>query len=188
MTASECRSCSWYREDSNEATFAVVVVEKINAYETLTFNDTVACEVIPKWNAGLKEDMDARSVVYVLENGYRKSSDNSEGYYWEYTLWDCDVEKNGKWSYAYAVGSHVYHEVCTRPDITSAGVGMLDGFDHGLQTHVQVFMDFDYAMGRSIIIIGRSITRNGRVYDTYGGCKGEGNLTEMTLDRSNAKL
>ncbi|GJZ33677.1 hypothetical protein Tco_0579113, partial [Tanacetum coccineum] len=74
-----------YREDSNEATFAVVVVEKINAYETLTFNDTVACEVIPKWNAGLKEDMDARSVVYVLENGYRKSSDDSDGYYWEYT-------------------------------------------------------------------------------------------------------
>ncbi|GJS11130.1 reverse transcriptase domain-containing protein [Tanacetum coccineum] len=85
-----------------------------------------------------------------------------------------------------SVGSHVYHEVCTRPDIASAGVGMLDGFDHGLQTHVQVFMDFDYTMGRSIIIIGRSITS--RVYDTYGGCKGEGNLTEMTLDRSNAKL
>ncbi|GJR95057.1 hypothetical protein Tco_0267231 [Tanacetum coccineum] len=46
-----------YREDINEATFAVVVVEKINAYETLTFNDTVACEVIPKWNARLKEDI-----------------------------------------------------------------------------------------------------------------------------------
>ena len=28
--------------------------------------------------------------------------------------------------------------VCTRPDIASADVGMLDGFDHGLQTNVQV--------------------------------------------------
>nr|GEV50698.1 ribosomal protein S7, chloroplastic [Tanacetum cinerariifolium] len=37
-----------YREDSNEVAFAVVVAKKINAYETLTFNDIVACEVIPK--------------------------------------------------------------------------------------------------------------------------------------------
>nr|GFA63123.1 zinc finger, CCHC-type [Tanacetum cinerariifolium] len=37
---------------------------------------------------------------------------------------DCDVEKN---------------DVC-----------MLDKFDRGLQTDVQIFMDFDYAMGRSI--------------------------------------
>nr|GEY70175.1 zinc finger, CCHC-type [Tanacetum cinerariifolium] len=53
-----------YREDSNEATFAVAAVEKIYAHESLTFNDTVACEVISKWNAGLKEDMDVRSDVW----------------------------------------------------------------------------------------------------------------------------
>ncbi|GKE22156.1 hypothetical protein Tco_1433668, partial [Tanacetum coccineum] len=35
-------------------------------------------------NAGLKEDMDVRSDVYVLSNGYRKSSDDSHDYYWEY--------------------------------------------------------------------------------------------------------
>nr|GEX18483.1 hypothetical protein [Tanacetum cinerariifolium] len=34
-----------YREDSNKAAFAV---KKIYAYESLTFNDTVACEVISK--------------------------------------------------------------------------------------------------------------------------------------------
>ncbi|GJX87800.1 hypothetical protein Tco_0339814 [Tanacetum coccineum] len=48
-----------------------------------------AFEVEPQGNvdhvAGLKEDMDARSDVYVLSNYYRKSSDNSDGYYWEYT-------------------------------------------------------------------------------------------------------
>ncbi|GJU00802.1 hypothetical protein Tco_1111140 [Tanacetum coccineum] len=47
-----------YREDSNEAAFAV---------------------------ARLKEDMDARSDMYVLSNGCKKSSDDSDGYYWEYT-------------------------------------------------------------------------------------------------------
>ncbi|GKC23606.1 hypothetical protein Tco_1025756 [Tanacetum coccineum] len=49
-----------YREDSNEVAFAVAAVEKIYAHESLTFND---CEVISKWKAGLKDDMDARSDV-----------------------------------------------------------------------------------------------------------------------------
>ncbi|GKB26027.1 hypothetical protein Tco_0865428, partial [Tanacetum coccineum] len=65
VTLSTCR----YREDSNKAAFAVAAVEKIYAHESLTFNDTVAYEVISKWKAGLKEDMDARSDVYVLSNG-----------------------------------------------------------------------------------------------------------------------
>nr|GEU56872.1 transmembrane protein [Tanacetum cinerariifolium] len=33
-----------YREDSNEAAFVVVAVEKIYAHESLTFNNTVSCE------------------------------------------------------------------------------------------------------------------------------------------------
>ncbi|GJX40847.1 hypothetical protein Tco_0255837 [Tanacetum coccineum] len=72
-------------EDINEAAFAVAVVDKIYAHELLTFNNTVACEVIFKWEAGLKDDMDARSDVYVLSNGCKKCSDDSDGYYWEYT-------------------------------------------------------------------------------------------------------
>ncbi|GKE75505.1 hypothetical protein Tco_1537546, partial [Tanacetum coccineum] len=155
-------------EDSNEAVFAVAAVGKIYAHESLTFNNTVACEVISKWKARLKDDMDARSDVYVLSNGCRKCSDDIDVYYWEYTpvqvyneklvqtlleghsilslegslSGDCDVEKNGKWSCIYAVGSQEYQMVCTRPDIASADVGMLDGFDRGLQTDVQVFVDF----------------------------------------------
>ncbi|GJW73729.1 hypothetical protein Tco_0133099 [Tanacetum coccineum] len=205
-----------YREDSNEAAFAVAAVDKIYAHESLTFNDTVSCEVISKWKAGLKEDMDVWSDVYVLSNGCRKSSDDSHDYYWEYApgmfihlflyidgmvfscgckveIWvtkgllvkakgnilgleiirdqsgntlrvsrsrihnkklvqtllkghytlsledslsrDCDVEKNGKWSYTYAVGSQEYQGVCTRPDIASTDVGMFDGFDRGLQMY-----------------------------------------------------
>ncbi|GJS94637.1 hypothetical protein Tco_0801605 [Tanacetum coccineum] len=62
----------------------VAAIDKIYAHESLTFNDTVACEVISKWKAGWIEDMDVRSAVYVLSNGYRKNSDNSHNYYWEY--------------------------------------------------------------------------------------------------------
>ncbi|GJX17860.1 zinc finger, CCHC-type containing protein [Tanacetum coccineum] len=168
-----------YREDSNEVAFVVATVEKIYAHESLTFNITVACEVISKWKAGLKDDMDARSDVYVLSNSCWKCSDDSDGYYWEYTtgmfihlflyiddmvfscgckaeIWatkglldkakgnvlgmeighstlplegslsrDYDVEKNGKWSCIYAVGSREYQMVRTRLDITSADVGSL---------------------------------------------------------------
>ncbi|GKD65220.1 hypothetical protein Tco_1307328, partial [Tanacetum coccineum] len=74
-----------YREDSNEAAFAVAKVEKIYAHESLTFNNTVACEVISKWKAGLKDDMDARSDVYVFSNGCKKCSNDVDVYYWEYT-------------------------------------------------------------------------------------------------------
>ncbi|GJT05919.1 hypothetical protein Tco_0840381 [Tanacetum coccineum] len=154
-----------YREDSKEADFAVVAVDKIYAHESLTFNDTIPCEVISKWKTGLKEDMDFRSDVYVLSNSYRKSSDDNHdftGSMHQAGIWvtkgllvkakgnvlgleiirdqsgntlrdslsgDCDVEKNSKWSYTYAVGSQEYQVVYTRPNIASSGVDMLDGFD-----------------------------------------------------------
>ncbi|GJZ41374.1 hypothetical protein Tco_0588260 [Tanacetum coccineum] len=86
-----------YKEDSNEAAFAVAVVEKIYAHESLTLNDTVACDE--------------------------------------------------------------YQVVCTKPDIASSDVGMLDESDRGLQTGIQVFVDFNYAMRRSISVMSRSFTR-----------------------------
>ncbi|GJX90171.1 hypothetical protein Tco_0343497, partial [Tanacetum coccineum] len=70
-----------YREDGNKAAFAVAVVEKIYAHESLTFNNIVVCEVIFKWKSRLKDDMDARSDVYVLNNGCKKCSDDGDGYY-----------------------------------------------------------------------------------------------------------
>nr|GEY32313.1 zinc finger, CCHC-type [Tanacetum cinerariifolium] len=166
-----------YRGDINEVAFAVAVVEKLYAHESLTFNNTVSFEVISKWKARLKDDMDARSDAYMLSNSCRKSSDDRDGYYWGYipgnvpgmeivrdqscytlrvsrsrfyngklvqTLLeghsillvggcslegrlsgDCDVEKNGKWSCIYAVGSQEYQMVCTILDIASA-----DGINH----------------------------------------------------------
>ncbi|GJU00823.1 zinc finger, CCHC-type containing protein [Tanacetum coccineum] len=160
-----------YREDSNEATFAVAAVENIYAHESLTFNNTVACEVISKWKDGLKDDMDARihneKLVQTLLKGHSILSLQGS------LSRDCDVEKNGKWLCIYGVGSHEYQMVCTRLDIASADVGMLDKFDRGLQTDVQVFVDFDYAMGRSI---------TSGVYDTYWGLE-EGNMAKGHMCR-----
>ncbi|GKA94995.1 hypothetical protein Tco_0817033 [Tanacetum coccineum] len=62
----------------------VAAVDKVYAHESLTFNNTIAYEVISKWKVGLKDDMDARSDVYVLSNGCRKSRDDSHDYYWKY--------------------------------------------------------------------------------------------------------
>nr|GFA12998.1 zinc finger, CCHC-type [Tanacetum cinerariifolium] len=83
---------------------------------------------------------------------------------------DCNVEKKrSKESYVYAVESQEYQMVCTRPNIAFAYVGMLDGFDRGLQTGVQVFVDFDHAMRRSIIVMGRSITEYELMIHSYVG-------------------
>nr|GEX41265.1 zinc finger, CCHC-type [Tanacetum cinerariifolium] len=173
-----------YREDINEVAFAVVVVEKIYAHESPTFNNTVACEVISKWKVGMKDDMDAWLDVYVLSNNDMVFSCGCKAEIWAtkglldkakgnvlgmevdknhsgYTMrvsqssisGDRDVEKNGKWSCIYAVGSQEYQMVCTRLDIASADVGMLDKFNRGLHTDVQVFVDFDYVIGRSITVM-----------------------------------
>ncbi|GKA34456.1 hypothetical protein Tco_0720885, partial [Tanacetum coccineum] len=55
---------------------------------------------------------------------------------------------------------------------------MLDGFDRGLQSNVQVSMDFNYAIGRSITIMSRSITGYGLM---ILGCAGslKANLQHM---------
>ncbi|GJS67330.1 hypothetical protein Tco_0681894 [Tanacetum coccineum] len=110
-----------YREVGNEAAFAVVAVDKIYAHESLTFNNTVACEVISKWKIGLKDDMDAQSdaeiratkvlqqeVVQTLLEGHSILSLEAS------LSGDCDVEKNGKWSCIYAVGSQKYQDFSTK--------------------------------------------------------------------------
>ncbi|GJT14669.1 hypothetical protein Tco_0861711 [Tanacetum coccineum] len=127
-----------YREDSNEAAFVVAAVEKNYAYESLIFNDTVACEVISKWKAGLKDDMDARSDVYVLNNGLQgeckdtaMSITRSIHQIGPRVVW----LKKRKGNILgleiippphHTVGSQKYQMVCTRLDIASADVGMLD--------------------------------------------------------------
>ncbi|GJT07138.1 hypothetical protein Tco_0841600 [Tanacetum coccineum] len=93
--ATLCMGTIQHREDSNETAFAVAAVEKIYVHESLTFSNTVACEVISKWKDRLKDDMDARSdaihnekLVQTLLKGHSILS--LEGS----LSGDCDVEKN----------------------------------------------------------------------------------------------
>nr|GEY18906.1 zinc finger, CCHC-type [Tanacetum cinerariifolium] len=186
----EPHGTSWelfsYREDSNEVAFTVAVVDKIYAHESLTFNDTVACEVISKWMAALKEDRmlgqmymwSATTAEIWATNGLlNKAKGNVLGMEIvrnqnEGSLsGDFDVEKNGKWSCIYAVGSQEYQMVCTRLDVASADMGMLDKFDHGLLTNVQVFVDFDFTMGRSITVMAGYMTLT-KVAKEANGLKG----------------
>nr|GEZ39846.1 zinc finger, CCHC-type [Tanacetum cinerariifolium] len=171
-----------YREDINEAAFAVAVVEKIYAHESSTFNSTAASTIagnavtiamaingsIHQATKGLlaKAKGNILSMEIVRDHSGNTLRVSQSRFY------------NEKLSCIYAVGSQEYQMVCTRPDIASTDVGMLDGFDRGLQTYVQVFVDFDYAMGRSITVMGRSITRYGFM---ILGCAGslKANLQDM---------
>nr|GEV75660.1 zinc finger, CCHC-type [Tanacetum cinerariifolium] len=144
-----------YREDSNEAAFAVAAVDKIYAHESLTFDDTVACEAEIWATKGLldkemgnvfgmeivgdQSDNTLRVSQYRLYNEKlvqtlleRHSILSLEGS----LSGDCDVEKNGKSSCIYAVGSQAYQMACTRFDIAYADVSMLDKFDRGLQINI----------------------------------------------------
>ncbi|GKF18027.1 hypothetical protein Tco_0062945, partial [Tanacetum coccineum] len=118
--ATLCMGTIQYREDSNETAFAVATVGKIYAHESLTFNNTVACE---------SRFYNGKLVQTLLEGHSILSLESS-------LSGDCDVEKNGKWSCIHVVGSQEYQMVCTRLDIASEDVGMLDKFDHGLQKNV----------------------------------------------------
>nr|GEY10031.1 zinc finger, CCHC-type [Tanacetum cinerariifolium] len=188
------------RRDMKQDTFAVV--DKIYAHESLTFNNTIVCDVISKWKDGLKDDIDARSDVYALSNSYRKCSVDNDDYYWEYTQDFLDKAKgnvlgikivrdqsgntlrvsqsrfySGKLVKTLLEG----HSILSLEGYLSGNyvvdknasedLGMLDKVDCGLQTDVQVFVDFDYAMGRLITVIESSITRGcNEAYLANGTC------------------
>ncbi|GJV04159.1 hypothetical protein Tco_1337728 [Tanacetum coccineum] len=123
-----------YREDSNETTFLVAAVDKIYAHESLTFNDTVASTVAEK---AVMIAMTITGSMHQRSSGIRVDSLSG----------DYDVEKNGKRSYRYVVGSQEYQVICTIPDIASAGVDTLDGFDRSLQKNVQAVKEAIWPRG-----------------------------------------
>nr|GEU44353.1 hypothetical protein [Tanacetum cinerariifolium] len=143
-----------YREDNNEAAFV----------------------------AGLKEDMDIRSDVYVLSNGCRKSSDDNHDYYWKCkaNIWVTKgllVKAKGN-----ILGLEIFKDQSDNTLRVSQSKIHNKKFVHNLlkgystlsledslsgdsnvekNTNVQVFVDFNYAMGRSITVMSRSITGYG---------------------------
>ncbi|GJY13727.1 hypothetical protein Tco_0383036 [Tanacetum coccineum] len=200
-----------YREDNNEAAFVVAAVEKIYAHESLNLNNTVACEVISKWKAILKDDMDARSDVYVLNNGCRKCSDDSDSYYWEYTpgmfihlflyiddmVFSCgckaeiwatkdlldkakgivlgmEIVRDQSGNTLRVSQSRFYNGKLVQTLLEGHSILLLEG---SLSVDYDVFVDFDYAMGRSITVMSRSITGYGLILGCAGSLKA--NLQHM---------
>nr|GEV87410.1 zinc finger, CCHC-type [Tanacetum cinerariifolium] len=154
-----------YKEDSNEAAFAVAAVEKIYAHDSLTFNYTVTCEVISKWKVGLKEDMDARSNVYVLSNDVMIFSCGCKAKIWvinglldeaKGNILGMEIFRIQSVNTLHVSQSRVYngklvqtllegHSILSLEgslsgdcDVEKNDVGMLDGFDRGLKTNVHV--------------------------------------------------
>ncbi|GJV76438.1 hypothetical protein Tco_1508022 [Tanacetum coccineum] len=167
----------------------VASVDKIYAHESLTFNDTVACEVISKWKARLKEDMDVRSDVYVLSNGYRKSSDNSYDYYWEYApakgnVLGLDIIRDQSGNTLRVSQSRFHNEKLVQTLLKGHYTLLLEDSLSGdcdmenNNKRICFFVDFDYAMGRSITVMSRSITGYGFM---ILGCAGslKANLQHM---------
>ncbi|GKA55425.1 zinc knuckle CX2CX4HX4C containing protein [Tanacetum coccineum] len=59
----------------------VIALIQKDAHESLTFRNAVALEVISKWMVVMKEDMDTRLDLCMLNNGFRQSSDDNNIYY-----------------------------------------------------------------------------------------------------------
>nr|GEU86421.1 zinc finger, CCHC-type [Tanacetum cinerariifolium] len=157
----------------------VAEVDKNYAYESLTFNNTVACEVIYKWKARLKDDMDARTDVYVLSNGCKKCSDDNDVYYWEYTpakgnVLGMEIVMDQSANTLRVSQSRFYNEKLVQTLLEGHSILSLDGSllgdcDVEKNDTRTDFEDFDNAMGRSITIMGRIITRYGSMIQ---GCVG----------------
>nr|GEV03971.1 zinc finger, CCHC-type [Tanacetum cinerariifolium] len=197
-----------YREDNNEAAFAVVVVEKIYAHELLTLNNKVACEAEIWATKGLLDNAKGNILgMKIITDQSGNTLRVSQSRFYNGKLVhillkghsilllkgslsrDCDMKKNGKWSCIYAVGSREYQMVCTRLDIASADVGMLDKFDRGLQTNVQVFVDFDYAMERSITVMGDcDVEKNGKWSCIYAVRSQEYHMVYTRLDTASVDV
>nr|GEZ45290.1 zinc finger, CCHC-type [Tanacetum cinerariifolium]GEZ62794.1 zinc finger, CCHC-type [Tanacetum cinerariifolium] len=138
-----------YREDNNEAAFAVIF----------------------KWKAGLKDDMDAPLDVYVLSNGCKKCNDDSDIYYYEeYTpakgnVLGMKIVRDQSGNTLRVSQSRFYNEKLVQTLLEGHSIlslsseGSLSGDCDVKNNDVQVFMDFNYTMGRSITAMGRSITR-----------------------------
>ncbi|GKA07833.1 hypothetical protein Tco_0687057 [Tanacetum coccineum] len=133
---------------------------------------------------GLKEDMDVWSDVHVLRNGCKKSSNDSDGYYREYTpgiTTGSRVSCIGGWTYVILLGISDKKNIedsrannaffmfiagsvsgdCDVENKRSKWSYVYAVRSQGLQSNKQVFVVLDYAMGKAITIMGSSFTGYG---------------------------
>ncbi|GKC82076.1 hypothetical protein Tco_1137793 [Tanacetum coccineum] len=136
-----------YREDSNEAAFAVAAVNKMCMCSTTVAGDAVTTTMAI--TGSIHQDQSGNTLRVSQSRFYNEKLVQTllEGH--------SILSLEGSLSRDY--------------DVEKKDVGMLDKFDRGLY----VFVDSDYAMGRSITC---------DIHDTYGGCKG-GYLAKGTRNR-----
>nr|GEX86175.1 zinc finger, CCHC-type [Tanacetum cinerariifolium] len=131
-----------YREDSNEIAFAVAAVDKIYAHESLKFNNIVVCE----------------AEIWVIMGLLVKAKGNILG---------LEIIKDQNGITLRVSQSRFYNVKLVQTLLEGHFILSLKGSlsrDYDVEKN-----DFNYAMGRSIIVMGRSITSG--LYDIYGGCK-----------------
>nr|GEW15860.1 P-loop containing nucleoside triphosphate hydrolases superfamily protein [Tanacetum cinerariifolium] len=151
-----------YREDNNEAAFAVDAVKKIYAHDLLTFNDTVASTVAGKAMTTTK------AITGSIHQGLL---DKAKG-----NVLGMQIVRDQSGNTLRVSQSRFYNGKLVQTLLEGHSILSLEGslsrdcdFEKRM-TDVQVFVDFDYAMGRLITVMSRSIT---------GGCKG-GYLAKWT--------
>nr|GEY27345.1 zinc finger, CCHC-type [Tanacetum cinerariifolium] len=145
--------------------------------------------VVGSQEVGLKDDMDARSDMYVLSNGCKNVVtiamtvtgsihlatkgllDKAKG-----NVLGMEIVRDQS---GFTIKS--WYRLCLRDTpYCRWRVVYQETMMWKRMTDVQVFVDFGYTMRRSITVMGRSITSG--VYDTYGGCRG-GYLAKRTRNR-----
>ncbi|GJT27535.1 hypothetical protein Tco_0907810 [Tanacetum coccineum] len=156
------------------AALGVVRVIEVDAHKSMTFRDAVACEQAEIWVAkGLVNE--AKENILGTPIFRNRSGDTmrvsqfmfSNGMFVEILL--------GRHSTFLLEGGLLGNH-----DKENKDVGMLDEVYHGLQMDIHVFVDSKYPIGRSITIMGISITR--RVVALIGESKENTWLKELSIE------
>nr|GEX15730.1 zinc finger, CCHC-type [Tanacetum cinerariifolium] len=96
------------------------------------------------------QEVQTQDLIY-----HHSARDKEQHLTWD--LFSYKEDNNDDAFYGCYSGPKEYQVVWMRLDIASASVDMLNEFDYGLQTDVYGFVNFDYAMGRSITRYGLMI-------------------------------
>nr|GEU48829.1 zinc finger, CCHC-type [Tanacetum cinerariifolium] len=100
-------------------------IEQHSSWELFNYREDIACKVISKWKAGLKDDMDARSYVYVLSKDARLTSGLPRV---------CWIKQKEMYLTLLEGHSILSLKGSLSGDYDVEKNGMLDKFDRGLQT------------------------------------------------------
>nr|GEX30818.1 SBP-like protein [Tanacetum cinerariifolium] len=148
-----------YRGDSNMPALRVGAAIEEDAYESMSFRDAITCEIYRTESGNTLRVLRFRFFngmsVQILLRGHSKLSLDSRKLYVyvgsDRTLYavagqlkERRLKERRVRGHVYAVESYEYQVVYMRPHIASTNVGMLGGFDRGLQMFHEL-SEFDEA-------------------------------------------